>query len=124
MRYRLRTLLILLAILPPLLAAIGISVFRLRQRPPSAMGTVTYRGMPVADGIVEFVPESDDRQRFATTTDDQGRYRLNGSQTTPPLKPGRYRVTIAFPGQPRQLKSQLMTDLQPESENEIHFELQ
>jgi len=124
MRYRLRTLLILLAILPPVLAVIGNSVFRLRQRPPSAMGTVTYRGMPVADGIVEFVPESDDRQRYAAKTDDQGRYRLNGAQTSPPLRPGRYRVTIAFPGQARQLKSQLMTDLQPESENEIHFELQ
>ena len=123
MRYRLRTLLILLAIVPPMLAAIGISVFHLRQQPPSVAGKVTVRGMPLANGVVEFVPESDDRQRYAARTDEQGRYRLDGGQTSPPLKPGRYRVTIAAPGTAQQPKSQLITDLHPESENEIDFEL-
>jgi len=124
MRYRLRTLLILLAIAPPLLGLIGVSVFHLRQKPPSAGGTVIYRGQPLADGTIEFVPDSDARHRFVTKTDDEGRYHLNGSQTTPPLTPGRYRVTITLPGSGRQPKSQLVTDLQPNSANEIYFELQ
>jgi hypothetical protein len=124
MRYRLRTLLILLAVLPPVLAVIGISVFRLRQPPPSASGTVTVRGMPLTNGTVEFVPESDDRRTYAAKTDAQGRYRLNGSQTSPPLKPGRYRVTIAAPGAPQQLRSQLVTELLSETENVIDFDLQ
>jgi hypothetical protein len=124
MRFRLRTLLILLAILPPVLAAIGISVFHLRQKPPTASGTVTLRGIPLTNGTVEFVAESDDRRTYAAKTDAQGRYRLNGSQTSPPLKPGRYRVTIAVPGKPQQLKTELITDLHPNAENEIHFDLQ
>src|SRR5262245_31782462 len=124
MRFRLRTLLIVLAIAPPLVALIGISVFHLREKPPSAGGTVIYRGKPLAAGTIEFAPESDDGRRFVAKIDDEGRYHLNGSQTTPPLKPGRYRVTITLPGSSQQPKSQLVTELQPNSENEIHFELQ
>lgn len=124
MRFRLRTLLIVLAVAPPLLALIGISVFHLRQTPPSAGGTVIYRGKPVADGTIEFVPESDASHRFVAKTDDEGRYHLNGSETKPRMKPGRYRVTITFPGTGQPPTSQLVTDLQPDSKNEIHFELQ
>jgi hypothetical protein len=123
MRFRLRTLLIVLALAPPVLAIVAIALLGLRQTPPSATGTVTFRGKPVADGIIEFVSESD-RRRYTTKTDDQGRYHGDGSQIRPPLQPGRYRVNILIPGKGAQLESQLVTDLQPESEIEIHFELQ
>jgi hypothetical protein len=124
MRYRLRTLLILLALAPPILAAIGIAVFGLKREPPTAMGTVTYRGMPVAQGTVSFVPQADDRLRYAAKTDEQGRFRVNRDAAGRPLQPGRYSVTIEVPVNGSRLKSRLMTDLQPDSENEIHFELQ
>jgi hypothetical protein len=123
MRFRLRTLLILLAVAPPVLAILLVSFLGLRQKPLSAAGIVTYRGQPVANGTVEFVSISKAQHRFVAKTDDQGRYNLDGARTSPPLKPGTYRISIAAPGQGRLAGSELVTDLQPESKNEIHFDL-
>ena len=124
MRYRLRTLLILLALAPPILAAIGIAVFGLKREPPTAHGTVTYRGMPVAQGTIKFVSQADDRLSYAAKTDEQGRFRVSRDEAGRPIQPGRYNVTIELPANGSRLKSQLMTYLQPASENELHIELQ
>lgn len=124
MRYRLRTLLILLALAPPILAAMGIAVFRLKEKPPTAMGTVTYRGMPVAQGTINFVPQADGRRSYAAKTDEQGRFHVSRDASGRPLQPGRYYITLEVPVNGSRLQSHLITDVQPASENEIHFELQ
>ena len=124
MRFRLRTLLVFLALAPPILAAIGIAVFGLKREPPTAVGIVTYRGMPVAQGTISLVPQADDRRIYASKTDEQGRFRVNRDAAGRPLQAGRYKVTIEAPVYGSRLKRQFTTDLRREPKNEFHFEMQ
>ena len=124
MRFRLRTLLILLAVLPPLLAVIGVTVFGLKQEPPSVFGRVTYRGKPVELGTVEFAAQFGDGSSYAVKTDAEGCYRLDSTAAGRPLRPGSYRVTIDWTANGSPSKLQLVADLRPESESQINFDLQ
>ena len=93
MRYRLRTLLIVLAVLPPLLAVIGIAVFDLKREPLSVSGVVTYRGRPLQAGGVYFVPIAPgDGPVLQAVTDLDGRYRLDSKKQGLEIAPGDYHV--------------------------------
>jgi hypothetical protein len=105
MRFRLRTLLILLAILPPILAAVGVGFFGLKQKPPSVVGTVTYRGMPAAGVTVTFAPIATSEPRYTATTDAAGRYRLSDGKGGPPLQTGTYQATFTSPALPARYQS-------------------
>lgn len=104
-RYRLRTLLLLLAILPPILAAVGVGYFGLKQEPPSVVGTVTYRGMPAAGVTVTFEPIATSKPRYTTTTDATGRYRLSDGKSGPPVQTGTYQATFTAPALPAKYQS-------------------
>jgi hypothetical protein len=90
-RYRLRTLLIVLALGPPVLA--GICNWW-AGREPSVEGVVTYRGMPAAAVSVTFVPMSGNGRNYVTTTDATGCFQVAGGQMGRAVRPGNYRVSF------------------------------
>jgi len=122
MRFRLRTLLIFLAIAPPIVAPVAIAVLGLSPEPITISGRVADRGMPAALTAVEFVAESDSRQRYVAHTDEQGRFALPGPGERP-LQAGRYRVIISVPGCGMLRRTELVAELHPES-NQLNLDLQ
>ena len=126
MRFRLRTLLILLAILPPVLAAIGVASFGLKREPPSVAGKVTYRGMPAAAVTVTFDPIATSEPRYTATTDAAGSYRLSADKEGRQLRTGAYRATFTAPALPAKYQNpnaSPMTVNISGPEDQIGFEL-
>jgi hypothetical protein len=128
MRFRLRTLLIALAVLPPLLAAAGISWFGLRQEPPEVSGRVTYLGQPAnAVDVVFELQEKSPPRRFAARTDVAGHFQLALDQAGRPLRPGRYTVTLSAPALPARYQtasSSGLTVLVSKGDGQFDFDLQ
>jgi hypothetical protein len=60
-------------------------------------GTVRSRGKPLANALVTFVPDPDQKTtgpRASAQTDGEGRYRLRGEDRQPGAVVGAYRVVI------------------------------
>jgi hypothetical protein len=57
-------------------------------------GTVTYKGSPVRDGNISFVPE-DGAEGAGGTLDAQGRYTLSTVKTGDGIRAGTYKVRVA-----------------------------
>ncbi|HEX5106369.1 MAG TPA: hypothetical protein VFV87_21265 [Pirellulaceae bacterium] len=91
MRYRLHTLLIVLAVGPPVLAAIGIAVFSLRPTSPAVFGQVTFRGRPAQLVQMTFLRAAGDGA-YSTVTDLEGNYRLKDDSSGRPIRPGAHFV--------------------------------
>ncbi|MSU79163.1 MAG: carboxypeptidase regulatory-like domain-containing protein [Gemmataceae bacterium] len=62
------------------------------------VGTVTYRGNPVPNALVVFMPETPDLLPSSGLTDDNGRYELMTIVRGDGASPGMYRVTITARG--------------------------
>jgi hypothetical protein len=125
MRYRLRTLLIVLALGPPVLA--GIWLFAWRQESSSVRGRVTLRGMPAASVTLTFVPPSGKGASYAAQTDAAGCYRVIGDSRGRAVKPGSYRVSFTATSLPAQYQSPATSPIVVTvsgPENQIDFDLQ
>ena len=69
--------------------------------PPEAgvHGTVTFRGRPLAGGVIVFAPDRDrgtPGRPLTAALDDEGHYRLE-RDGSPRIPPGRYSIAIAGP---------------------------
>jgi len=60
----------------------------------SVSGQVTYKGEPVAKGVINFVPEEGSGGRGATGTIDNGYYSLTTLTQGDGALPGKYKVTV------------------------------
>jgi hypothetical protein len=58
-----------------------------------ASGVVTVDGSPVANVLVNFLPDAEGNSAFATT-DASGRFRVQTTRTMTGLEPGEYQVTV------------------------------
>src|SRR5688572_1710272 len=90
MRYRLRTLLIVLAVGPAVLAAL-LSRLWLAPEPPSVTGQVTYLGQPLSYAMVKFEHGATRRSHIAIAS-REGSFRV--VTTDEPLTPGRHVIRV------------------------------
>ncbi|HEX5105457.1 MAG TPA: hypothetical protein VFV87_16680 [Pirellulaceae bacterium] len=127
MRFRLRTLLIALAVLPPILAVVGVALFDLKQEPPSVVGRVTFRGMPADAVAVVFSPPDAPARSYAAKTDAAGMFRVTADSKGRPLRAGSYRVSISGQALPARYQNPTTSGLAVEvsgPETTLDFELQ
>ena len=92
-------------------------------------GTVRYRGEPLANASVVFVPEENGVRGANGTTDREGRYRLSTFETNDGARIGSYRVAIRAVESPAdsrenpradQLKPKPVKLLTPARYNAVH----
>jgi hypothetical protein len=91
MRYRLRTLLIVVAVGPVVLAAL-LSRFWPAREPSSVAGRVTYLGRPLSYALVKFEHDATPGRFHVAIADREGRFRVETSEG--PLNSGRHFVRV------------------------------
>lgn len=66
-----------------------------RPKVVPATGLVTYKGQPVADAIVVFVPDPSTGVPANATTDGEGKFILKAFDPDEGAVPGKYKVTVS-----------------------------
>ncbi len=73
----------------------------------SVSGTVTYRGHPVENALVVFMPETPGERSANGTTDSKGRYRLTTDGFGKGAVLGEHRVTITARGPDKEVPGEV-----------------
>ena len=76
------------------------------DRPPMAKvsGTITYKGKPLPEASISFLPEADGVRSAMGKTDAEGRYTLWTYENGDGAAVGKHRVTVALHGPPEKPK--------------------
>jgi hypothetical protein len=72
-------------------------------------GTISYRGKPLPNAHVVFMPETAGMLPASGTTDDGGRYELMTSVPGDGARLGKYKVTVTARGPDKQLPANQLT---------------
>ena len=88
-------------LLTTLLIAVSVGCGGSGPRTASVVGTVTYRGKPVANADVSFMPMDASGRPATGRTDAEGRFALGTFESSDGAIPGTYQIGIIARGPPR-----------------------